>query len=535
LSKSVRKSSAALALAAGLAAGPARADTVAVPTDGDAYVEASIGDASYLNPVLAYDSASNDINALVYNGLMKYDKDIRLVGELAQSWEIKQGGKEFIFHLRPNVRWHDGAPFTAEDVKFTYERLIDPKVKTPFGSDYQIVDRVEAPDPLTFRVIYKEPYAPALESWGMGILPKHIFENGDFNQNPANRRPIGTGPYKFVEWKTDEKIVLTVNPDYFEGRPRLNRYIYRIIPDNAVQFLELRQQSIDSMGLTPDQYKAYPEFFIHYNKYRYPSFSYTYLSFNLRRPMFADKRVRQALAHAVNKSEIIDGVLLGIGRPATGPFPPSSWAYNPAVKDYDFNPEKAKAMLAEAGWKDTNGDGWLDKDGQRFEFTIITNQGNKTRELSSLIIQNHLQAVGIKVHVRIIEWASFLHNFINKRNFDAALLGWNLSRDPDQYVIWHSGQTGDNQYNHVGYNNPEVDKILEDGRREFNFEKRKALYNRMHALLADDLPYIFLYYPDSLPVIHKRIQGPQVAPAGLGWNFREWFVPKGLQRYHYGS
>lgn len=499
-------------------------------------MEASIGDASYLNPVLSSDSASNDINGQVFNGLVKYDKDIQLVGELAESWEVRDGGKHIIFHLHKNVRWHDGAPFTAEDVKFTYEKLIDPAVKTPFGSDYKdSVERVAAPDPYTFEVFYKKPYVPALESWGIGVIPKHIFEKGDFNTHPANRRPIGTGPFKFQDWQTDQKIVLTANQDYFEGRPFFDRYVYRIIPDQSVQFLELRQESIDTMGLTPDQYKAYAGFFKHFNKYRYPSFSYTYLAFNLRRPEFKDKRVRKAFAHAINKSEIIDGVLLGFGRPATGPFPPATWAYDPAVPDYAYDQSKAKALLAEAGWKDSDGDGWLDKEGKKFEFTLLTNQGNKNRELSATIIQNHLARVGVKVNLRVLEWASFIHNYVDNRQFDAMIMGWNLSRDPDQYVIWHSSQRGEKQYNFVDYVNPEVDAVLEAGRREFNQDKRRALYHKMHALLQDDLPYIFLYYPEALPVVHKRIQGPLVAPAGMGWNFREWFVPKAWQKYGYAA
>lgn len=521
-----------------------RSDSIPEPTlssagktsvTGDAYVEASIGDASYLNPILATDSASGDINGQVYNGLVKYDRDLRLVGELAESWEVLKDGREIIFHLREGVRWHDGVPFTAEDVKFTYERLIDPEVKTPYGADYELVDRVEVLSPLTLRVVYKEPFAPALESWAMGVVAKHVYEGSDFNQHPANRQPIGTGRYKFLQWKTDEKIVLVANEDYFEGRPLLDRYIYRIIPDQSVQFLELRQESIDIMGLTPDQYRAYPEFFRRYNKFRYPSFGYTYMGFNLKNPLFQDVRVRRALAHAINKREIIQGVLLDFGLPATGPFPPSSWAFDPSVADYDHDPNKARALLEEAGWYDSDGDGFLDKGGQPFEFEILTNQGNKLRELCAVIIQGHLQEIGIKAGVRILEWSAFIHNFVDKGRFDAVILGWRLSHDPDQYAIWHSSQYGEGKYNFVGYQNADIDDILEQGRREFDFSKRRALYRRMHAILQEDLPYIFLYYPESLPAIHKRIMGPEVAPAGIGWNFREWFVPKAHQKYHYAG
>jgi peptide/nickel transport system substrate-binding protein len=521
--------------AAFLCLGAAGCGTRTVPAAkggaGDMYVASSIGDASYLNPVLATDSASGDINNLVYGGLVKYDKNIKLVGDLAERWEISPDNLTITFHLRPNVVWHDGAPFTADDVKFTYDRLVDPAVKTPFGADYQLVREVRVVDPLTVRVTYREPFAPALESWGMGILPKHVFAGSDFNTHPANRRPIGTGPFVFKEWKTDEKIVLESNRRYYEGRPPIGRYVYRIIPDQAVQFLELRNQSIDEMGLTPDQWKAYPEFFTHYNKFRYPSFSYVYLAFNLLNPLYRQKQFRQAIACGINKAEIINGVLLGMGKAATGPFPPQSWAYDPAVSDTAYDPEKSRKLLAALGWKDTDGDGYLDRDGQILSFTIMTNQGNKIRSLSAEIIQAQLRAVGIKVNVRVIEWSAFVHQFIDKKSFDAVLLGWQLARDPDQYAIWHSDQIHEGQYNFISYANPEVDRLLEEGRRTFDQPRRQAIYRRVHRILADDLPYIFLYYPESLPVVHKRFRGPEVAPAGIGWNFQHWWVPKEEQKY----
>jgi peptide/nickel transport system substrate-binding protein len=504
----------------------------AAAVNGDAYVEASLGDASRLNPILATDSASGSVNNYLYNGLVKYDKDLVLVGDLAESFEVRRGGLEILFHLRTNVLWHDGVPFTAEDVRFTYEKLRDPAVKTPYGADFESVDRLETPDARTVRVIYKTPFAPALESWGMGMIPAHVFKEGDFNTHPAHRRPVGTGPYRFLEWKTDEKIVLVANGDYFEGRPRLDRVIVRVIPDNAVQFLELRNQSIDSMGLTPDQYKAYPEFFTHYNKFRYPSSGYTFFAFNLTHPFFKDARVREALARALDKRDIIQGVLLGFGRAATGPFPPQSWAFDPGVEDAAYDPALARGILAEAGWRDSNGDGVLDKDGKPFEFTCITNQGNKLRELTATILQSQFARVGVKMNIRILEWSSFIHNYVDTGKFDAMILGWNLGRDPDQYSIWHSSQRGEGKYNFSGYANPAADALLEAGRREFDRQKRQVIYRKFHRLLAADRPYLFLYYPESLPTVHKRIRNVQVAPAGLGWNFREWFVPRELQKYH---
>ncbi len=458
-------------------------------------------------------------------------------GDLAKSWDISKDGLTITFHLREYVRWQDGTPFTADDVLYTYERLRDPDVKTPHSSNFDKVKKVEAPNPLTVRVVYSEPFVPALESWGMGILPKHIFKDAkgnDFNEHPANKNPIGTGPYKFKEWKVDEKIVLEANPDYFDGQPHIKRYIFRIIPDNSVEFLELRNKSIDTMLLTPDQYLAYKEFFEGYQRYRLPRGAYTYFAFNLAHPLFKDIKIRRAVAHAVNKAELVDAVVMGMGQAATGPFLPLSWAYNPTVKDFDYDPAAAKKILEEAGWKDSNGDGVLDKGGNPFEFTVITNQGNKMRSLSAEIIQQQLKLVGIKMNIRVIEWSTFIKNFVDKKNFDALILGWTISPDPDQFSIWHSSQKKDGQYNFVSYNNPEVDRLIEQGRREFNPGKRKVFYQRMHQLIHDDLPYIFLYYPDYLPVVHERFEGVKIAPVstyGFGWNFDKWFVREKNVKY----
>lgn len=499
------------------------------PVHGGTFIEASIGDATYLNPLFSSDSASGDINGQLYNGLVKYDKNLKLIGELAESWDVTDDGKTITFKLRKNVTWHDGKPFTSADVLFTYQMLVASTTRTPFSSDYLLVKTAEAPDPFTFRVTYGEPFAPALESWGMGMIPKHIFETGDINNHPANRNPIGTGPYVFKEWKTDEKIVLEANPDYFEGRPHMDRFVYRIIPDLSVQFLELRQGTLSIMSPTPDQYNGYEEFFWAYNKFRYPAFQYTYIGFNLKNPLFQDKRVRQAIAHAIPKKEIIDGVYQGLAVPSTGPFPPTSWAYDKDVPDREFNPALATSLLKEAGWEDTDGDGWLDQNGKPFQFTLMTNQGNKVRESIAQIAQNSLKKIGIDMNIRIMEWSVFIHKYIDQREFEATLLGWNLSRDPDAFSIWHSSQRGEKQYNFVSYSNPEVDKLLILGRKTFGVNKRKPIYHKIHKILAEDVPYVFLVTPESLPVVHKKILGVEKAPAGIGWNFIHWFIPRAWQ------
>ncbi|MGW8313455.1 MAG: peptide-binding protein [Desulfuromonadales bacterium] len=506
----------------------------AKPVHGDTFIEASIGEPNNLLPVLSSDSASSDINGLVYNGLVRYDKNLQLEGELAESWDISDDRLTITFHLRKGVTWHDGAPFTSADVLFTYQMYIDPKVPTSYAEDFLQVAKAEAVDPYTFRVTYKEPFAPALESWGTAIQPKHLLEGQEITKSPLTRSPVGTGPYKFVKWDAGEKIELLANPDYFEGQPYIHRVVYRVIPDTSTQFLELQSGGLDMMGLTPIQFKTQtdtPAFTRNFNKYSYLSFSYTYLGYNLNKPLFQDQRLRQAISYAINKQEIIDGVLLGLGEIATGPYKPDTWVYNKNVKRYPYDPDRSKSLLAEAGWTDSDGDGILDKDGQKLAFTIVTNQGNDLRSKTAEIIQRRLKEVGIAIEIRVVEWATFLKEFIFPGNFDATILGWSGGPEPDQYNIWHSSKTAPRELNFIKYKNPEVDKLLEQGRRTFDQSERKKIYDRFQEILAEEQPYTFLYVADALPAVAKRFRGIEPSPAGITYNFIKWWVPESEQKY----
>ncbi|MEJ2470150.1 MAG: peptide-binding protein [Desulfuromonadales bacterium] len=512
---------------------PAEGDA-AKPVPGDTFIEASIGEPNNLLPVLSSDSASSDINQLVYNGLVRYDKNLRLEGELAESWEISEDNLTLTFHLRKGVTWHDGAPFTSDDVLFTYQLYTDPEVPTSYAEDFLQVAVAEAPDPYTFRVTYEKPYAPALESWGTPIHPKHLLQDEDVTKSPLSRSPVGTGPYRFAKWDAGEKLELLANPDYFEGQPYIHRVVYRIIPDSSTQFLELQAGGLDMMGLTPIQYQTQtdtPAFKRNFNKYSYLSFGYTYLGYNLTKPLFQDVRVRQAISYAIDKQEIIDGVLLGLGRAATGPYKPDTWVYNAEVKRYGYAPDKARMLLNEAGWSDHDQNGILDKDGTPLAFTIVTNQGNDLRSKTAEIIQRRLKEVGIDVQIRIVEWATFLKEFIFPGNFDATILGWTGGPEPDQYNIWHSSKTAPRELNFIKYRNAEVDQLLEEGRRTFDRAKRKQIYDRFQQILAEEQPYTFLYVAEALPAVAKRFRGIEPAPSGITYNFIKWWVPKSEQKY----
>jgi peptide/nickel transport system substrate-binding protein len=510
---------------------------------GDTFVEASIGDISALIPNITTDAPSHDVGGMIYDQLIRPDKNITWMPAMAESWQFSPDCMSLTFKLRKDVKWHDGHPFTADDVVFTWQALVNPKTPAPFKEKFLQIKAVEVLDPYTVRVSYPQPYGRALESWDEYILPKHLLaayvEDGKLRESPQNRHPIGTGAYRFKEWRSGEKVVLVENPEYYLGRPYLSRIVYRVIPSQATIFLELKARGVDySGGLTAMQYMRqteYPAFRKAYTKYRYPGNSFSFFAFNLKDHRFADKRVRQAFAHAIDKRELVDGVSMGLAREATGPLRPGSWAYTDRVRRYEFDPAKAQLLLAEAGWQDRDGDGVVeDKAGRPFAFTIRTNQGNDERKRIAEIIQQRLKDIGVKAEIQTIDWASFLKEFVKPRKFEAIVLGLGFGADPDQFVLWHSSQGGPEQMNRTGYANPEVDALLEKGRASCRREDRLASYHRIQEILAEDLPMLFLFVRDALPVVSARVFGPDPGPAGMLWNLPEWYVPKALQVYTAG-
>jgi peptide/nickel transport system substrate-binding protein len=289
------------------------------------------------------------------------------------------------------------------------------------------------------------------------------------------------------------------------------------------------------MNLNPIQYDrifhSRPDMTQKIGLYKELGNSYTYLGFNLKRKPFDDLRVRQAINYAINKQELIDGVLLGLGEPVSSPYKPGTRWTNPELQPYPYDVQKAIALLKEAGYEDHDGDGILDKDGQPLTFEMLTNQ-NKQREMSAVLIQRRLKEIGIDARIRVLEWASFIGRFIKTGEFDAVVLGWSLSLDPDQYSIWHSSQQAPGQFNFLGYSNPQVDRLLEQGRLELDIEKRTKIYHEFAHHLLEDSPIVYLYAGYGLPAIHKRIKGidDPAPPAGIGHNSHEWYLPQPLRR-----
>ncbi len=427
-----------------------------------------------------------------------------------------------LFRLRKGVFFHDGHEFDAGDVKFTYKAIMDSKNLSPRTSDYEPIKAVEVVDRHTVRVVYKRLFSPAINAWTMGILPEHLL-NGEalrremdqralskvarerfgMRDSQFNRRPVGVGPFRFVEWQSDELIHLTRNENYWEGPPEFKDYFYRIIPDPLTQEVEFRTGAIDAYRPQPHQAARYKKDDA-YQSYSSLGFGFSYIGYNNRQKLFSDRRVRRALGMAINVDEIIRYVIYGEGDRTTGPYPKNTEWYDPSVEPMPYDPEGALRILAELGWK-KNADGWLEKDGKTFEFNLITNHGNFIRKAIMTIAQNSWRKIGIKCNTQLFEWSVFLKDFINTSEFDAVILGWSMGIDPDLYQIWHSSQSGPNQLNFVGYANTEADDLIVRIRREYDREEQKRLTRRLHRIIAGDQPYTFLYATLGTLVLDRKI------------------------------
>ncbi len=427
-----------------------------------------------------------------------------------------------LFHLRQDVRFHDGHPFDAGDVKFTYEAIMNPRNISPRTSDYEPIKRVDILDPHTVQVTYKRLYSPAINAWTMGILPEHLLHAAALEKEMAerglsdaarasfgmrdsqfNRRPVGAGPFRFVEWQGDEFIHLTRNADYWERSPEYEQYYFRVIPELLTQEVEFKSGAIDIYGVQPHQVARYKQEEA-YQSFSSSGFGYSYIGYNNRNPLFADKRVRRALGMALNVDEIITYLLYGEGEQITGPYPRQTEWYNPTITPLPYDPEGAQRLLEEVGWQ-RNAEGWLEKAGQLFEFNLITNNGNLIRANIMTIAQDAWKKIGVKCHTQVFEWAVFLQDFVNTGSFDAVVLGWSMGIDPDLYQIFHSSQAGPQQLNFVGYNSPEADELIVRIRQEYDRDQQRALAHRLHAVIAQDQPYTFLYVGLATRVLDKKI------------------------------
>ncbi|NQT30646.1 MAG: peptide-binding protein [Candidatus Saganbacteria bacterium] len=474
------------------------------------------GGVSVLNPILSTDTTSSAVEGTIFSGMTKVNEKLEIVPDLAKSWEVSPDGKTWTFALRRDVTWHDGHPFTAEDVVFTFNSILNPKINSVRRSDY-IIDgepiKFKALDKYTVQAVLPKPFAPFLVRSGMSIIPKHILSDKDINRAQFNRKPIGTGPFKFSKWVSGDHIKVVRNDDYYLGKPMLAEIIFKVIPDENARLVALEAGEIDEAGIPPKDYKRMKAL-DGINVFEFDALTYAYLGFNLANPKFADKRVRQALAYAINKDQLVKIIFKGLASPAYAPSAPVSWAYSDEVAKYPYDPDKARGLLKEAG---------VDK----LEFTMLVNQGNKEREKAAIILQQQLKKVGVKAKIRVMEWSALL-KIVNDptppKDFEAVVLGWSLGLDPDSFSIWHSSQYP-RGFNFIDYDNPEVDRLLVLGRTTMDKNERKKIYAKIYKLVAFDQPYIFLWYPKAVVGVSERVGGlSKPGPAGLFLNIHKVFV-----------
>ena len=510
-------------------------DDPTLPESGGALTNAMIGEPNNLIAMIAGDSASSAIAGQIFNSLLKYDENLGFEGDLADSWTISDDYKKITFNLKQDIKWADDEPFTCQDVLFTWKKVTDPDTRTPYGSDYQLVSSASCANNHIFIAEYDEPYAPALETWAsLHILPEHLLKNENINDTYFSLNPTGSNYYALDEWTTGQQVKLKTNPNSVHGRPLLEKKITRIIPDLSSQFMELIAGNIDLMNINPIQFsRVFPsrsELNDKINLYKEMGNGYTYFGFNLKKKPFDDVNIRKAISYAINKEEIINGVLLGLGEEITSPYKPGTYWENKSINKISFDVSRSRELLEKSGYQ-LNANNIYEKDGKPLAFEILTNQ-NKQREMTAVLIQRRLQDIGIDVSIRVIEWASFVNRFIKTGEFEAVVLGWSLSLDPDQYSIWHSSQQGPGQFNFIGYNNPRVDKLLENGRKELNNKKRKQIYDEFSKIIYDEQPIIYLYAGYGLTAIHKKIKGVKkiTPPAGVFHNDYEWYIPKKFRR-----
>ncbi len=475
-------------------------------------------DCKTLNWVLYTTSFELYVLRHLYDYLLDYDENSNIVPVLAKDYEISKDHLRITVTLRDSLRWHDGTPITAGDVAFTVEKILDPTVAAVNKEGwFSKLDRVNVIDSLTVEFVWKEPYAPSLHALTqLAPIPKHVYDVKDFNANPANRAPVGSGPFKFEEWRTGQMISLVRNEDYCGRKAYLDRVVFRIIPDATTALNALKTGELDEMRITQPQWETQtndPAFLARFDKRHYPVPQYNYLAWNCRSVWFKDKRVRRAMTMLFDRETINRELYSGVAEIVTGPFYWKSWAYDQTIQPIPFDPEAAKRLLDEAGWRDADSDGVREKDGAKFEFDFYIMSGSDTGRRFSELFQEQCKKAGVIVNIRQIEGATFFEKMF-KGEYDATALAWRLSNDPDIYDTFHSSQVPPIGLNHTFYSNPAVDSLLEAGRVEFDKEKRKEIYHRVHRLIHEDQPYTFVNsVPEKRPV-SKRIGNFVVSPDG---------------------
>ena len=543
----------------------------AAPVSGDWAIVQSDTEPDRLNPVLSTTAIStrieyglNDSN--VFEALLQYDpKDWTFTKPLlAEAYpEVSDDHLIYTFTIRDGVKWHDGQPFTEDDVLFSMKATMfplidDARVRAVFTG---LVD-VQLVGPRKIQYTFDKPNFLNVFNLGSGpIIAKHLFDpeglldgftykdivsakaRGDakgkqfaeaFNKHPADRVPVGTGPYKFDQCDTGKEVALSRNGDYWGAKPHLDKIVYRVIQDRTASLTALKAGEVDFVPrLLPIQYAQQTsgqQFESQFEKVLYNTTQYGYIVWNSERPFFKDKRVRRALTMLIDRKQIIETLRGGLAQLTESHFNPNSPDYNKNLQPIPFDPAGAAQLLDESGWKDSNGDGIRDKDGIPFRFEFIGSANSVFTAQLMPVLREQFRKAGIEMKERLLEFNVQVEN-LRDHKFDATTLLWVSPLLADPYSIWHSSSIANRGSNYASFRNAESDRLLEQARTEFDSDKRRQLYYRWQEIIYDEQPYTFLYVPRDPAAYQKRFQNVNWYPPDPAYNLLEWFAPTASQKY----
>ncbi len=508
---------------------PSPVATHVVPASGGVFIEGLVGRPGEFNPLLSPASqADSDVTSLIFSGLTRRDDNGHITGDLAEQWQVSGDASVITFTLRQGLSWHDGAPVTADDVLYTVQALQ--------GNDFPVVSwlkdlwegvRAERIDDLTVRLILPQPYAPFLQYTTLGLIPAHLLAG----KGPAAREdfadnPVGAGPYAFAE-RSDDQVVLSAFSRYKGPAPLIPRLEFRYYADQTGAIAALKSGQILALSdVTPEQGEGLATSGI--PVYWAPRASQAFVIFNLALPFFDDADVRRALMLAIDRQSIVDSVLEGKARLSEGPFLLSSWATTPLTETLAYDPAQARAILDQAGWRDTNKDGVRERDGVNLEFGLLTNDDPARVQVAERI-GRAWTAVGAAVEVQVIDSNDLVQDYLKTRNFEAVLFGLtDLPDDPDPYEMWHSSQTAPAGLNFAGFASQQADEILEQARRTGDMVTRKNLYASFQSIFSADNPALYLYEPMFGYAVSPKVQGVRLGyitePADRLRSLADWYV-----------
>jgi peptide/nickel transport system substrate-binding protein len=492
-----------------------------LPTQRDSVVVPFYFPPASLNPLKATDTVSSAASELVCSSLVRVGEDARAVPDLAESWQVSADGKVWTFHIRKNVRFHDGTEATADDVLATYRALMDPAGDSAIGGLYTVVERLDAPSRYEFVVHLKNAYAPLLYLMLQGIVPASFLRSGPAGLEALEKHPVGTGPFRFAEW-TDTEIRLEAFDGYFGGAPAVRRVTFRRFPDREAAWVSLVRGDIDvTLDVQEEQVRVIAGDDRIATHQMLDPFCYTVL-FNTEDPLFASTAIRSAVAKAIDKQDLIDKVLLGRGREATGPFTPGSWASDPAVSAQAYDPAAARKLLAQEGWADTDGDGLLEKAGRDLAFEMAIDEGDALKDALARRLRWQLLRLGIRMDVRVLARTDYFQAALYPGRFQAAILQLNATGDPNSAAtaFWDSASIGRSNFSR--YRQPSADALIAKGRTTSDEKAREATYRSLHALLAQEAPAAFLFFRIRLVAAASRIVGIPDSLESFWFSMARW-------------